>query len=348
MKIGIILRKFSLHNPRFCMDLIEYITSQKSQNTFHIYASSKLPITDKKVTFSNGGWFLEENTSFYAKLKKDSLDVIINFDESIPIFYKKKTLQIITSLEHILYPDISKHSFFQKNLQSFIFKNTLWKSYQILSFSKSTKNELNEKLNIPENKIQIVPPFFPSSILSPTQINIKNILTIAWEYFIYDYNYQSNTNLKRLLEVLKDINKEIDISLVILWNQNANNREVREDILRWWLEKKVFFAWNPESKDLPSYYTQSRWVIYPIVYNTFPLTLANALHYQVPIFASDTSEMKHVFWDKISYFSPTSSNSIKTTLLNSLRWETQTIDYHDIIEKYSIKNYWDTLLSYIK
>jgi len=104
---------------------------------------------------------------------------LISFEQTFPIFYKSRVIQIIPTLENILFPDLSHTKFFKKYTSLFIIKNSLKKSHKIICFNTQTKNELNEKLNISEEKIEVISPFFPSSpeISSKIDIKTKHCLT---------------------------------------------------------------------------------------------------------------------------------------------------------------------------
>jgi hypothetical protein len=45
----------------------------------------------------------------------DKNDLVIFFDDTRPIFYKKDSVEIISSLEKILYPNIAYSRFFKKH-----------------------------------------------------------------------------------------------------------------------------------------------------------------------------------------------------------------------------------------
>ncbi|MBW7955079.1 glycosyltransferase [Candidatus Gracilibacteria bacterium] len=346
MKVGIDIRNISNNNQSFCNDFINYYLLNKKDNLLNIYSSKYFEL-ENKIYNKNFYSFFGEQVNFLKQLLKDKNDSLITFEETFPIFYKNNVIQIIPSLEKILYPEIEKTKFFKKYSYLYIIKKNLKNSKNIVCFSQATKKELNEKLNISEDKIKIINPFFPSSPNADLVIDIKTKLSLKNDYLIYDYNYFSNNNLKRTLEFLKEINKDKAISLVILGNKNANNKEIRELILSLNIEKLIIFAGNPENKELSSYYKQSLGVIYPIVYNNFPITLNNAINYNTPIYISDGEENKEIFGDLVTYFSPISVSSMIKNFPLFLENSKSFNGYDKIKNRYNIKNFFDNLTSLI-
>jgi hypothetical protein len=82
--------------------------------------------------------------------------VLISFDDTRPIFYNNESIQIISSLEKILYPNLAYTKFLKKNTFLFTIKSNIKKSKTIICFDDKTKKDINEKLNIHEKKIKIV------------------------------------------------------------------------------------------------------------------------------------------------------------------------------------------------
>lgn len=344
MKIWIDIRNSSKTKKVFCKDFLDFFQSHNSKYTLKIYADSLFD-TEYKISNEVFGSFLGEQTLFLQQLLKDKNDIILSFDETFPVLYRGKVIQIIPTLENILYPNIENTKLFKKYSHLFTIKKNLKHAEKIVCFSQNSKRELNEKLNISEEKIIVFKPFFPSSPENTTKIDIKTNLWITWDYFIYDYNYYSNNNLKRVLETIKELSKTREIFLIIVWNKNANNREIRELILELWISDKIFFVWTPDRKELWAYYTQSRWVLYPIIYDNFPMSLNHAVNYKIPILASENSETRNIFGDNITYFSPISVSSMVKNIEWFLEKNIQSVNYEAIIKQYNKEKFYTNLIS---
>lgn len=346
MKIWIDIRNSSKTKSEFCKNFVTYFIQKNTAHELTIY-SDKSFIAEWNIVHWNYQSVFWEQVLFANKLFKDKNDLIFTFDDTFPLIYKNSVIQIIPSLENILYPNLENTKLIKKYSYLYTIKKNLKNDKKIVCFTENTKKELNEKLNIHEDKLICIPPFFPSSPENTSKVDAKALLWITNDYFIYDYNYPSNNNLKRVLEAIKELNKTQHIHLVILWNKNANNREIRELILQLELSNIVIFAWMPDSKELGSYYKQSRWVIYPIIYDNFPISLSNAIHYNTPIIASENSEILEIFWENITYFSPISVSSMKKNLQIFLDSNIHEADYSYVNNHYNLESFYNKLISLI-
>lgn len=346
MKIWIDIRNTSKNKKSFTKDFVEYLFLHKKEHLLNVYAD-KLFEWEAKTANEKFSTFWWEQTLFLQQLKKDKNDVVITFDETFPVFYNWDVIQVIPSLESILYPDLENTKLLKKYSHLYTIKKNLKNAKKIVCFTENTQRELNEKLNISEEKILTIAPFFPSSPEVNLTIDVKAKLGIQWDYFIYDYNYYSNNNLKRVLEAIKEIAKTREIFLVILGNKNANNREIRELILSLDMSKNILFAGNPDGNELGSYYKESLGVLYPIIYDNFPMTLNHAVNYNTPILASDNTETRNIFGDSITYFSPISVSSMVKNIIIFLESDKKEVNYEEVKNKYNIKDFYNNLISII-
>lgn len=336
MKIWIDVRTFWNIYKKFFEEFLESFQNKNENDLINIYKE------DKK----NNNFFSEQ-ILFLKKLLKDKNDILVSFEQTFPLFYSGRVFQIIPSLENILYPDLVNTKFLKKYSSLFVLKNSLKKSYKIICFNEQTKNELNEKLNISEDKIEIINPFFTCSPKENSKIDIKTKHCLTWDYIIYDNETGSNKNIKRFFESIVEINKETKLNIMFIWNKIANDVEIREMLIKMWLKDLVVFTWIPTENELWLYYKQSIWVIYPTIYDGFPFSLSNAINYNTPIISSNLNEVRNIFWNKINYFSPISVISIKNEIL-ALMKEKPNPNYKEILEKYSKEKFVDNLISLIK
>lgn len=345
MKIWIDARNFSINNYEFIKEFLENVSKNDKENFYNVYGDIYEDFNDniKINSWKKYNSFFSEQTSFLKKLKKDKNDILISFDDTRPIFYKWDVIQVISSLENILYPNLKYTKFIKKYSYLFTIKSNIKNAKQIVCFDEKTKRNLNEKLNIHEKKIKVIKWFFTKNILPTSQIDIKAKHNIIWNYIIYDSLVWVNKNIKRFLESIKEINKTEKLNVVFIWNEISDDLETRQLVLSQDLQKNCFFVWNIDKKELWIYYKNSVWVIYPPIYESFPKSLSNAVFYNTQIIASESEEIKNIFWDKISYFQPLSTNDmiekLKTFLIQK-----QNTNYEEIKEIYSGKNFFEEIL----
>lgn len=363
MKIGIDLRfiKDELFS-QFAIDLAESLVKISTENKFVIYTNNDLWLINsdnleiKKVNIEN--WTLKEQIEFSKILKNDKNNTMIFFNHFKPIFYKWDYTTIVWWLKDIYYMDFN--SYFEKYRYLFLMEKNLNNSRKIVCLDQNTKNELVEKFNIKEEKINIIKWFFPKKNLNKNEetdedfnISIKNKYSIKNDYFIYSGWDSIEKNYEKLILVLDRLKKEnIEIDLVFLWNNVWKNLNLRNIIIDYKMEKNIHFLWSPNKKNKELLYKESLATIFPSFYEPFPFRLAEPLYFDTKIIASELKNIKNIFSDKINYFSPISVNSIfeniKIFLEEQKSNKQQKSDYKEIKEKYNIENTTNELLEIIK
>lgn len=343
MKLAIDLRQASLTNDLFCTNFINDISKKIQHHDLVIYSNSYFEnINNYNCIWYK--WFFWNQVLFLKKLYQDNNDLVITFNDNFPILYKKKFIQVITSLENLLYPNHENSTTFKKHGYTNILKNNLKRAEKILCFDDKTKKDINEKLNIDEDKIDIIPAFFSKIEEKKAEIelkiDIKQKHSLNNPYFIYDSGTWTNKNLKRLFEAIAKVNA----SLIIIWNHISNDIEIRELIIRLWVKDKIIFAWIPDEKELAMYYKNSSWVIFPLLYSSFPFSLNNAINFWNNILASNIEEIRNIFWDNITYFSPTSTYDIIECLEKNLNMPNNNNNYSDILKKYNNSDFTNNLI----
>lgn len=348
MKIWIDARSFSLKEKKFFIEFIKNLKDYNSWDIFNIYWSDLPKINNPQIKIVESKKyinFLSEQTFFLKKLIEDKNDIIINFDETFPIFYNNKIVKIVNSMEKILYPDINNSKFFKKYSFLTTFKINLKKAEKIICFHNKTKEEINEKLNVDENKIYVINSFFYKLKQNESLINIKNKYLLKWDYFIYNSWIWNSKNLKKFLEAfleVLEINK--NLTLFITWNETSKDIELRELIIDLWLTNNIIFTWDLIENEIKSFYNQASFIIHPVIYDAFWISLNQAINYNTKILASKLIEIQSIFWDNIYYFNPLYKNEIKNAILNNLE-NKKNIDYSKIIEKYNSTDFVKNLLN---
>ncbi len=337
MKIWIDIRNLSLDQKKFSCEFIKYFHSQNKNAFLNIYSNNEIEwittIASKK--FHNIFW---EQILFLQQLLQDQNDLVITFNDSFPLLYNKRFISVITSLEKLLYPNVDNSKTFIKYSYQWILKYNLKKAEKIICFDEQIKKDINEKLNIEESKIEILPAFFYSQEESVSQIDIKLKHSFTWDYLIYDSEIWTNKNIKRLIESISKIN----INIIFIGNKISSDLETRELIIKLWLKNKVIFAY-PEEKELWLYYKQSLWVIFPLLYSSFPLWLSTSIYYKTQILSSNIDELYNIFGDKIEYFSPISTIEMTQSIENLIKNGKKEVNYDTIIQKYSVENFSNNL-----
>lgn len=310
MRIAINMHFFSQKYNSIFLSLVDSIFKINFKDEVFLYGQFKnidlvsneninIVDTSKFVGFY---WY---NIFFFKELRKNKFDIFINFDDIFPVFFVKNVFFVVFFLENMMYPDKEHLNLFKKYVYLFNLKYNLKNTHTFFCLTEKSKMEMNEKLNIKEDKIKILKPFFLDSYKSFG--NHKNIFLthwIDWEYLIYNNWVWSNKNTDRLLQAFKKVSENKKIFLFCLWKEISEDLDFRSKIIENNLQNKVIFTQEIQKDDLELYYKNSIWVIYPVLYEVFPFNLSDAVNYNVPILASDIDEIRNIFGDSISYFNP--------------------------------------------
>jgi glycosyltransferase involved in cell wall biosynthesis len=354
MKIWIDLRFLSNNvYSKFVKQLIEIFILEKDNN-FVIFTNAPLTnfnkenVKIKQVNIEN--WSFKEQTKFKKILNNEKLGMVLFFNHFRPIFYKWYCVTFVWSLKEVYYTDFS--SYFQKYKYLFLMWRNLKKSDKIISFDENTRDELVEKFDIPETKIELLDGFFPDAlpiipILSGEEedkdeklnINIKAKYSINHDkFFIYSWWDWIEKNYERLIKVFAKLrDKKQDIALVFLWHNISTNINLRKLILESEMQKNTYFLWEIPLTDKKYLYSESLWTIFTSFYEPFPFKLWEPLMFWSKIISSDLKSVKSIFWDKINYFSPISTNNIFDTISEFLKnnGKSEKVNYKDILKKYN-------------
>jgi glycosyltransferase involved in cell wall biosynthesis len=339
----------------FVIELVKNLIKQDKENKFIIYTNSILEwfnfsnIEIKNVWIKNSS--LKEQTTYLKILKNDKNNLMLFFNHYKPVFYVWNYFTILPSLKDIYYSDFSNH--IEKYIFLYLLEKNLKKSTKIICFDKNTNDELIEKFNIEENKIKILPWFFPNweklNSVEDLKINIRTKYDIKNDFFIYSWWEWVEKNYEKLIHVFERLKKEkINIDLVFLWDTISKNIPLRNLILKLEMHKNIHFIWVIKPAEKVLFYKNSLWVIFSSFYEPFPFRLTEPLYFNTPIIASDLKNIKSIFWDTIDYISPISVNNIYEEIKRFIEQEKKEVNYEEIKKNYTKEITINKLLEIIK
>ena len=141
MKIGIDVRNLSIEQKKFSSEFLKYFIEKNEDALVNIYSVYEFEATRMIKSKSFQGFFGEQ-VLFLKRLLDDKNDLVITFNDTFPIFYNKRFVQVITSLEKLLYPNIELSKTFKKHTYQTILKTNLKKAEKLSSqtVDKEPKN----------------------------------------------------------------------------------------------------------------------------------------------------------------------------------------------------------------
>ncbi len=328
----------------FVIELVKWIISHQISNDFIIYTNQDLKWFDFSNCIIKNIWIknnsLEEQIKYNTILKKENNALMIFFNHCKPIFYKWYYFTLISTLKEVYYNNFS--NYFHKYIFLYLLEKNLKKSNKIICFDKNTSNELIEKFNIKEQSINLIDWFFPNKNLLTSiedlKINIRIKYDLKNDYFIYSWWEWVEKNYEKLINVFNRLKKEwINIDLVILGRNISKNIPLRKLILKLNMQKNIHFISVIKQNERIAFYKNSLWVLFPSFYEPFPFRLTEPVYYNTKIIASDLINIKEIFSNTITYFSPISVNSIYEIVKENISLKNEKNNYNQIINKYTIE-----------
>ncbi len=354
MKIWIDLRfiKDWYYYSDFVLSLISELVKRKTEDSFIVYSNKEIKIKAENLICKNVGvvlWSISEQFWYNNILKKDKNDLVLFFDIHKPLYYNWDYYIFIPSLKNIYYQEFKNT--LEKHKYLFYLTKSVKKAQKIICLDSNTKDELLERLDIKEEKVEIITGFFkwnPSYEKSELQIDIKSKNSIKSDFFIYPWWVWTEKNLDRLIDVFYRLNKDnVNVELVMIWDDISKSISLRNEVLSKKIEKIIHFLWDIKDNEKEIYYKSSLWVIFPSNYEPFPFSLNDAIFYNTSILSSKLKSIEDIFWETIIYFSPISTNSIVETIKEFINKKWNTKNVSSILEVINIENSVNQLIKLI-
>lgn len=356
MKIWIDLRflKNTLYS-QYIKFIIDYFIQQRENTSFIVYTNDeklRFPwknIEIKVVNIEIGS--IQEQTKYLKILKDDNNDLMLFFDQHKPILYKDDYYTIVAGLKDVYYQDFS--NYFTKYKFLLLLEKNLKNSKKLICFDENTSDELIERLNILENKIEMIPGAFleNSKQLDPEQlkIDISSKYNLQGNYLVYSGWNGIEKNLDRLLQVFYRLKKEnYPLTLILLGDSIAKDLSLRNLIIKYELQDRINFLGSIKNSEKTLLYKNSTGVIFPSLYEPFPFKLSEPVFSNTAIIASKLENIEKIFGNNIHYFSPISANNMVHELKKFIDLKEKTKDYSEIKTQFSVKNSAKELLSIIQ
>lgn len=327
MQISLDIRWHDETTPygKFVLRLLWALLQWKTDDQYIVYthqtSSAQLPsnIQIHHSSYKKGKVF--HDISFKKQLNSDKSHLYIFFDEHVPYGFKKDYMVLVPNLTEVFFPSHwgLRNMLYQRKLSYAIHHAS-----QILCLDKNTARELNERLNISESKIAVIPGFFPdTSVTTPkTDLKIDIELKHGLEapYFLYDVENTNSSNFERVLKIFQKIASwETPAHLLVISEAIAKEVQLRQKALDMWIEKQVLFIGEVDPTEQYYYYTQSSWVIFPSIYGSFPFDFQRAIAHKTPIIASDLKSTVSVTGESISYFNSRSTSEATEQIQDFLK-----------------------------
>ena len=231
--------------------------------------------------------------------KKSGVDVYFNTGSIwplIPFKLAKCQLVFIHDVIPLLFPECyHKHTRYYYRLSRATHLNTY---DQILVNSETTKRDLVDHLEVPQEKIFVTllgrdDRFTRIDDKGKTQ-RVREKYGLPESYILFTGTLEPRKNITRLLEAYENTRARESLKLVITGKKGWLYKDILESVKRLELKDRVVFTGFADDDDLPAIYSMARVFVYPSLYEGFGLPVLEAMACGVPVITSDLHSLREV------------------------------------------------------
>jgi glycosyltransferase involved in cell wall biosynthesis len=190
------------------------------------------------------------------------------------------------------------------------------RSHRLIAVSRSTANDLEDRLHVPAAKIDVV----PNGVTTPPPVS-PDVDALRRTYELGDRKVvlaasakRPHKNLARLLDALATMPPDRRPVLLLPGYPTEHERELREQTVRLGIEADTRFLGWVDGDELEGLYAVSDGFVMPSLYEGFGLPVLEAMARGVPVACSDRSSLPEVAGDAALLFDPEDVTAIAQAL----------------------------------
>lgn len=335
--VGVYLRNFLFNLKKILPEdffFIVYVLKEDSDKiNFKSKRFIKREVTDRWHTFG-------EQIRFLSEVKKDNLDLMHFTYFGYPVLYTRSFISTIHDLTPLLFKTgkSSTKVPLLYNLKHFAFrfvvKSQVRNSRYIITPTKAIRSQITKIFGDQySEKIYPIYEGLNREILGAKENNLLG-KEFKQPFFLYVSNFYPHKNVERLIVAFSKIYK--DVRLVLVGPDDFFAKRTHELIVKLKLERKIVFFHSPKVEDFVFFYKYALALVHPSLSEGFGLPLVEAMHFELPIIASNIEVFKEVLGNRYISFNPYSADDIKIKMEKFLE-EKPSFDYKELLKRYSFE-----------
>jgi glycosyltransferase involved in cell wall biosynthesis len=177
-------------------------------------------------------------------------------------------------------------------------------AHRIISISESTCRGLEEQLEVPRRKVEVIHLGVSASFAPRDRTESARFIAGKYgtspDYICTVGTVEPRKNLVTLVEAMRLLYQREDWrhQLLIAGGSGWKNSDVYGSVKRCGLtEREITFLGRVPEEDLPTFYSGAALFVFPSLYEGFGLPLLEAMACGTPVVASNTSSMPEVVQD---------------------------------------------------
>lgn len=254
---------------------------------------------DSEKDFSTPKRFFWDQLTYPIVAKKHGADLLHQPCFSAPFLFKGPVVITIHDLISMLFPEnipFASRMFYSKWMPI-----TYRKATKIITVSASTKNDIVRILDIPAEKITVIPlaveDKFKKPLTKSEVESVKDKYQIKSDYILHVGTLEPRKNLHFLISVFAKLIRDEandNLNLVIVGKKGWYFEGLFELVKESGLKDRVIFTGYVDDEDKPAIYQGAKMFAFPSLYEGFGLPPLEAMASGVPVISSNTSSMPEV------------------------------------------------------
>jgi len=300
----------------YVKNLVENLVKVGPKNEYLLIS----PKTEKD--FSTPQRWIWDQIRFPFQAKKAKVDLLHQPCFSAPVFYPGKVVVTCNDLISIFFPEnlpLASRLFYSK-WEPFSYR----RADHIIAISEHTKKDILALLNIPEEKITVIPlaaskEFRP--IKSPKKLKaVQAKYQTGSDYILHVSTIEPRKNLPFLVRAYAlAVREGVDAKLVITGKKGWYYGGLFKLVDELNLKNQVIFTGYVEDQDMPALYSGAKAFVFPSQYEGFGLPPLEAMACGTPVISSNTSSMPEVIGSAGILIAPKDERLWARNIINVLK-----------------------------
>ena len=240
--------------------------------------------------------------------------LLLTTDAKTPLFMPRscRVIPLVTDLALYRMPEAYQSS--RVLLWKLQYRYLRRRACRFLAISEFTKHEITEILDVPQEKIDVVPCACSEQMRRVTDQQklwaIREAYQIPERFVLFVGNTNPRKNLKRIIQAFDEVKEQgFPHQLIIAGGQGwkFNRESVLSDIYH--KEAVRFIGFVPD-EDMPALYSAADVFLFPTLYEGFGIPVLEAQQCGTPVLTSNGSSLPEVGGDGALYVDPYSVEDI--------------------------------------
>lgn len=253
-------------------------------------------------------------------LQEQKTDVYHGLSNELPFRIQKTGIKTVVTIHDVIFKRFPQHySVIDRNIYDIKWKNACRYADVILATSEVTKQDIIQFYGTDAQKIKVVyqscDEMFFEAQTSQVQDEIKTKYQLPAQFILYVGSITERKNLLNICKAYLLMKDEERLPCVVIGKGGKYAKQVKEFIASHKLEKYFLFREQVPAAELPAFYMQAMFFIYPSLYEGFGIPVLEAMAAGCPVITSNISSMPEVAGNAALFVHPQNISEISDAML---------------------------------